>query len=189
MLASLMRIGVVAIVLATGVAFAQPTAARRREGVRRAQALLRERVQTAQAAHMFAHYVEIELDERTFGTIVFAHVMPALRGGEGRESIVVGDDGHVYGVHGGRDVASLVRALGWVERPPRSEDLVDLVNAALLDEALDGNARPTIERTEAGALRLTVFYLPNVPSTRYGRMVIDFPRRGTVRVRRHAPDP
>jgi hypothetical protein len=88
------------------------------------------------------------------GTTVVMAAIPDAYPGTGVRRVVL-DNGTSYGVHGEKDLAELVRARGWLAKPPAFDAYCGLVDAALFEglSAYD-EASPHRLEQKGGALEL-----------------------------------
>lgn len=98
--------------------------------------------------------------------------------GTGVYAVLLDADGTTYGKRGAKDLADLVRARGWLEKPPEADVLVRLANAALYDNllAVDDSEPPVIAKRD-GALTLR-FMRRNHPSRARDTVVVRIEARG-----------
>lgn len=116
-------------------------------------------------------------------TIVRARAEGAYPG-SGILAVLVDDkDGTTYGRHGAKDLADLVRARGFLEKPPAAADLVRLADVAFFEAVVmhDDRARkPTAEKTETGLV--LKFVRAFMPSGACELVTVTFPAKGNATV-------
>jgi hypothetical protein len=108
--------------------------------------------------------------------------------GTGVRRVVV-DKGVSYGVHGDKDLAELVRARGWLSKPPAFDPYLRLVDAALfegLSQADDHESHDV--HVDAGVLEL-MFWRRTFPSNALEKVTVRIGRTGNALIQTGGPAP
>ncbi len=86
-------------------------------------------------AREYRHPVEISVREEPgpFGIKVIVACNPKAHPGTGMKKVLMDDEGVTYGVHGESDLATLIRAKGWLNPTPDPKIFLRLVNLAYFD--------------------------------------------------------
>ena len=116
-------------------------------------------------------------------TIVQASIDGAYPG-TGVYTMLLSARGVSYGVHGKKDLADLVRLLGWLKVPPKKAALVQLVNLAHFNGMLAYSEEDTItvKHSRAG-LELTLPIRAPMSGRPDGTVIARFRQTGTGQVK------
>jgi hypothetical protein len=123
----------------------------------------------------YRHPVEVSVREEPgpLGLTVLTACNPKAHPGTGMKRVLMDEDGTTYGIHGEKDLATLVYLKNWVATPPDAKDFLRLVNLAQFEGiALLQNPEPKFERNSR---ELTFrFYRTEHPSGRRVEVVMRF---------------
>ena len=129
--------------------------------------------------------IETEARDGALETKVVRAVAKGAYPGAGVLAVVLDEKtGTTYGRHGGRNLAVLVRARGFLEKPPAAADLLKLVDVAYFEQLamVDESKRPvTVAKSPSGALVLS-FVRRFFPSGASEVVTVTFPPEGDAKL-------
>jgi len=131
----------------------------------------------------YRHPVDVSVREEPapLGLTCITACNPKAHPGTGMKRVLMDKDGTTYGVHGEKDLASLVAFKGWAENLPEPQSFLRLVNLAHFEGiALLQNPDPKFLKTEKDvAFR---FFRTEHPSGRRIEVILRFPESGPLKM-------